>query len=70
MLVAVLHDINLAIQFADKLFFLKEGVLVAKGKPKDILTQALIKKVFDVDTTIINNPVTNNPLVIYNWWLK
>jgi iron complex transport system ATP-binding protein len=65
-LVAVLHDINLAIQFADKLFFLKEGVLVAKGKPKDILTQALIKKVFDVNTTIINNPVTNNPLVIYN----
>jgi iron complex transport system ATP-binding protein len=65
-LVAVMHDINLAIQYADKLFFLKEGELVANGKPKDILTEELIKKVFDVQTTIINNPVTNTPLIIYN----
>jgi iron complex transport system ATP-binding protein len=65
-LVAVLHDINLATQYADKLFFLKEGQLVAQGKPKEVLNEALLLKVFDVQTTIINNPVTNNPLVIYN----
>ncbi len=65
-LVAVLHDINLATQYADKLFFLKEGELVAQGKPKEVLNEALLLKVFDVQTTIINNPVTNNPLIIYN----
>ncbi|MEP6699972.1 MAG: heme ABC transporter ATP-binding protein [Bacteroidota bacterium] len=65
-LVAVMHDINLAIQYADKLFFFKEGELVASGKPKDILTKELIKKVFDVQATVINNPVSNNPLIIYN----
>jgi iron complex transport system ATP-binding protein len=65
-LVAVMHDINLAIQYADKLFFLKDGELVANGNVKDILNEALIQKVFNVSTTIINNPVTNNPLVIYN----
>ncbi len=65
-LVAVLHDINLAIQYADKLYLLKEGGLVAHGKPNDILTSELIKKVFDVDATIINNPLTNEPLVVYN----
>lgn len=64
-LVAVMHDINLAIQFADKLYFLKDGELIADGKPKEILTEALIEKVFQVKTTIINNPVTNHPLVIY-----
>ena len=64
-LIAVMHDINLAIQFADKLFFLKEGELVAQGKPIDILSEALIEKVFDVQTAIINNPVTNSPLVVY-----
>lgn len=64
-MVAVMHDINLAIQYADKLFFLKEGELVAHGKPKDILSEELIKKVFNVSVTIINNPVTNNPLVVY-----
>jgi len=65
-LVAVIHDLNLATQYADKLFFLKEGELVAHGKPKEILNEALIKNVFDVQTTIITNPVNNNPLVIYN----
>jgi iron complex transport system ATP-binding protein len=65
-LIAVLHDINLATQYADKLFFLKEGELVAQGKPKEMLNEALLLKVFDIKTTIINNPVTNNPLVIYN----
>ena len=65
-LVAVIHDINLAIQYADHLFFLKEGKLAAHGKPKDILTEELIKNVFDVKVTLINNPLTNKPLVIYN----
>jgi iron complex transport system ATP-binding protein len=65
-LVAVMHDINLAIQYGDKLFFLKEGELVAKGKPKEILTEELIRKVFDVKATIVNNPVSGNPLIVYN----
>jgi iron complex transport system ATP-binding protein len=64
-LVAVMHDINLAVQYADKLFFLKDGELVAHGSPKDILSQELIRKVFKIQATIINNPVTNNPLIVY-----
>jgi iron complex transport system ATP-binding protein len=64
-LIAVMHDINLAIQYADKLFFLKEGELVAQGRPKDIISKELIKQVFDVDVAIVDNPVTNNPLVIF-----
>jgi iron complex transport system ATP-binding protein len=65
-LVAVMHDINLAIQYADKLFFLKEGKLVAQGKSSAILTEELLAKVFGIKTTIIKNPVTGAPLVIYN----
>jgi iron complex transport system ATP-binding protein len=65
-LIAVLHDINLAIQYADRLFLLKEGNLVARGKPKEILSNELIKKVFDVDATIVENPVSGLPLVVYN----
>jgi iron complex transport system ATP-binding protein len=64
-LIAVMHDINLAVQYADRLFFLKEGGLVAQGTPAAILTEELIKKVFNVATAIINNPVTNTPLIIF-----
>lgn len=65
-LIAVLHDINLAIQYADRLFMLKEGNLVAHGKPKEILSSELIKMVFDVNATIVENPVSREPLVVYN----
>ena len=32
--VAVMHDINLSIQFADELFFFKEGLLAVHGNLK------------------------------------
>ncbi len=63
--IAVMHDINQAIHYADKLFFLKGGELVAEGIPADVISSQLLKDVFDVDTTIISNPVSGEPLVIY-----
>ena len=64
-LVAVMHDVNLAVQYADKLIFLKDGVMVSYGNPLDILSEELIKNVFDVDTKIITNPVSGLPLMVY-----
>jgi iron complex transport system ATP-binding protein len=65
-LIAVMHDINLAAHYADNLFFFKEGELIIHGKPKDILSAAMIEKVFNIKTTVIENPVTGKPLIIYN----
>ena len=64
-LVAVMHDVNLAVQYADKLIFLKEGEMVSCGKPLDVLSEGLIKNVFGVDTKIIPNPVNGLPLMVY-----
>ena len=64
-LVAVMHDINLAVQYADKLLFLKNGELVEYGKPLEILSEKLIQHVFNVKTKIITNPVTGLPLMVY-----
>lgn len=64
-LVAIIHDINLSIQYADKLFFIKEGEIVASGKPLEVLSPDLIKHVFDVDARIIHNPLSGSPLVVY-----
>ena len=64
-LVAVMHDINLAVQYADKLFFLKEGELVSHGKPRDILNPDLVKKIFNVNASVIDNPVTGKPLILF-----
>lgn len=64
-LIAVIHDLNLASQYGDRLFFLKEGELAASGKPADILSEELIEKVFGVRTAVITNPVDGSRLVVY-----
>jgi len=48
----VLHDLNLAAQYADNLIVLKQGKIVATGKPKDVLTQSLIEDVYGVKTQV------------------
>ena len=65
-LIAVMHDINLAAHYADNLFFLKEGELVVHGRPKDILTENIIEQVFNIKTSVIENPITGKPLVVYS----
>ena len=65
-LIAVMHDINLATQYADKLLFFRDGQLAAAGRPKELVTEALIQFVFNVKTTIIKNPINNQPLIIYS----
>lgn len=64
-LIAVMHDINLAAHYGDKLFFLKQGELVAHGKPAAILNEELIETVFDVQVKVISNPLTYDPMIIY-----
>ena len=64
-LVAVIHDINLAIQFGDQLYLLKQGKLVASGPMREMIRVDLIKRVFGVNTVVIDNPVNNKPLVVF-----
>ncbi|SBS25558.1 Hemin import ATP-binding protein HmuV [Marinomonas spartinae] len=51
--VMVLHDLNLAAQYADNLLVLKGGKLVAHGAPKDVLTPQLVKAVYGVKADVI-----------------
>ena len=46
-----LHDLNQALYFGDKFFFLKEGVVKYAGGP-EIVTEAVIKDIFDIDVRI------------------
>ena len=45
----ILHDINLTARYADYLFAIKEGKLVAEGKPEDILNDKLVKDIFNLE---------------------
>jgi iron complex transport system ATP-binding protein len=44
----VLHDLNLAMRYADQLFLIKDGQLYASGKTDKVLTSKNIENVFEV----------------------
>ncbi|MGO2233578.1 iron ABC transporter ATP-binding protein [Marinomonas sp. UCMA 3892] len=50
--IMVLHDLNLAAQYADNLLVLKDGKLIANGHPNNILTPSLVKNVYNVEADI------------------
>ena len=50
--VMVMHDLNLAARFADKLILLKDGVIFAAGRPKRVLTAESISAVYGVEAIV------------------
>ncbi len=63
-IVMVLHDINLSARYADYIFALSQGKLLAEGKPAEVITSTLVKDIFGLDCTVIPDPVSGSPMVI------
>lgn len=63
-IVMVLHDINLSSRYADYIFALRKGKLVAEGGPKQVITSTLIKDIFGLDSSVIEDPISGSPFVI------
>jgi iron complex transport system ATP-binding protein len=63
-IILVLHDLNLAARYSDKLIVMQEGKVFAYGTPEEVITEKTIHKVFGLDNQIISDPVSNTPLVL------
>ena len=61
---AVLHDLNLAAQYADRLVVLRRGRVLAEGPPSDVLAPALVEAAFDVPVVVLPHPCLACPLVV------
>jgi len=57
----VLHDLNQAAAYSDRLILLSQGQVVKMGAPADVMTAATIRQVFGVEMTVIPHPVTGSP---------
>ncbi|MDG6894579.1 ABC transporter ATP-binding protein [Volucribacter amazonae] len=51
--IMILHDLNLASQFSDKLILLGEGKLQAQGLPNDVLKQDIISQLYHIHLEIL-----------------
>ena len=52
--VGVVHDLNLAVRFADHIVLLDKGRIVAEGAPMKVLTADRIREVFAVEATFVS----------------
>lgn len=51
-IIMVLHDINQSLYYSDEIAAMKEGQIIAKGKPEDVINSELIKSVYGVELEV------------------
>lgn len=61
----VLHDLNLASEYANRLILLQNGQLVAVGEPAEVLQPDLLEAVYETPVFIRPHPVSGRPLVFF-----
>jgi iron complex transport system ATP-binding protein len=62
--IAILHDLDLASAYADRLLLLRGGAIAAEGTPWEVLTEERVGEVFGVRATVLKHPHADRPLVV------
>lgn len=57
-IIAVLHDINIASVYCNRIIMMKNGRIHSSGMTEEVLTKENLMEVYDVDFDIIENPRT------------
>ena len=60
----VLHDLNQAIGYGQRVVVLQRGRKVAEGPPESVITAALLKQVYQVDVAIVHYGTPARPVVL------
>lgn len=63
--VVILHDLNLVLQYADKVLLLKNGQAVAFGTPAAVLTPDTILDAFQLPVSVIHQPDFAHPFLVH-----
>lgn len=53
---AALHDLNMTLLYCDYVYVLKEGQIVAHGMTEDVITERLIREVYEVECAVQRHP--------------
>ncbi len=61
---AVLHDINMAARFSDRMIVLSEGSKVKDGPVSEVLREDVLKPVYSIDLVVRENPLIQTPEIL------
>lgn len=62
--VVVLHDLNLASAYSDRIIMLHDGAVVADGPPRTVFTAERIKAVYRQEVLVTAHPTRNCPMIV------
>lgn len=63
-IVMVLHDLNMAARYSDRLVAIADGTVHSSGTPGEVLTAAMVSAVFGLESRVITDPVSGTPLML------
>lgn len=63
-MVIVMHELNLAAAFADRLVLMRAGSIVAQGPVGAVFTDDRLREVFGLDATVLNDPESGRPVCV------
>lgn len=63
-IIAVLHDLNLAATFSDEVILINKGEVVSKGTPCKVISKENIKNVYNLSVEVFENPISKCPYII------
>lgn len=66
LIILVSHNINLSSEYCSRIIMMKQGKVVADGKPELIVNQIILKQVYKTDLEVIKNPRTGKPNLMYS----
>lgn len=63
-LVVVLHDLNLAFRYADRVVMMRSGRIAAQGEARQVVTEDAMRQVFDLQCRVLADPETGSPMIV------
>lgn len=63
-IVMVLHDLNHASRFSDHLIAIREGEVMKSGTPEEVMQPDILRAVFDIEASIVEDPHTGKPALL------
>lgn len=61
---AVVHDLNQSVQYADQLYFMRDGKITAAGEAQKIFTKSNIEETFCCHVNVYHDPCNNCPYIV------
>lgn len=63
-IIIVLHDLNLAAQYGNKIVLMNLGEITAEGQPEQLLTSKIIEETYKTKVLVMPHPVTGKPVIL------